>query len=294
MPFPYRKVKFWRTAAVVMRRDVLSGTVESWTSFFFDWNDPSFQVPYHPWDDLQIYGSMNDEWLIFFNGFHVGKYTSIYQSDGWYGVCVLVNMYCLGHMLKSCKKKTSPRFSSRGPFVKLRDPLVFQCFGNAPNVFLIILDEKKNQKPFCFWRLWHKFTKNCGESKWRHSQVRWLFRFQGQTKTYTGVARVCVPSILLIRFSVFHGFPWFQVLTSQWVALLLPFWPNASSARSQCRGKLRVSSLPFFTAGNDRGKCWNNSDQKVRLLMIQACLHLMPWYLGKINFWGQTKHWVLV
>ena len=76
----------------------------------------------------------------------------------------------------------------------------------------------------------------------RRSQVRWLFRFQGQTKTYTGVARVCVPSILSIRFSVFHGFPWFQVLTSQWVALLLPFWPNASSARSQCRGKLRVSS----------------------------------------------------
>ena len=70
MPFPYRKVKFFfRTAAVVMRRDVLSGTVSVGAVFFFDWKWSSFQFPYHPWDDLHIYRSMNDEWLIFLNGF---------------------------------------------------------------------------------------------------------------------------------------------------------------------------------------------------------------------------------
>ena len=72
--------------------------------------------------------------------------------------------------------KTSSRRFSMGPFINLHDPLVFQCFGNAPNVFLIICDEKKDKKTHpVFEEFGTSLTKNCGEWIDGATPKRWAF-----------------------------------------------------------------------------------------------------------------------
>ena len=71
---------FWRTAAVVMRRDVLSGTVSVGPVFF---RLKMIQF----FSSHTIHGTickLTDPWMVdFFYGFHVGRYTSLMDGMGF-------------------------------------------------------------------------------------------------------------------------------------------------------------------------------------------------------------------